>query len=154
VVLGKIVKFGFTCLTVKVDTTAGQPAVVVGLEFCRVLLLTAARAERLRDTGVVNLPIRRMITKRIDFMSKPSLSVFPHDVPEPTSRRELELDRITGTAAPNTVSLPVGKLVPLLLQAAQNDCAWLNDFAEDNVRIDADLYDVLLAYQRMQERAA
>ena len=84
-------------------------------------------------------------------MSKPSLSVFPV---ASHSRRELELDRLTGTAAPKTVSLPVGKLVPLLMDAARNDRAWLKDFADDNVVIDADLYDVLLAYQRMQEQAA
>ncbi len=59
----------------------------------------------------------------------------------------MELDRLSGTAAPKTVTLPVGKLVPLLLDAAKNKRAWLSDFAEDNVRIDADLYDVLLAYQ-------
>ena len=87
-------------------------------------------------------------------MSKPSLHVFRNDVPNRKGRRELELDRLTGTAAPKTVTLPVGKLVPLLLDAARSDRAWLNDFADDTVRLDADLYDVLLAYQQMQERSA
>ena len=82
-------------------------------------------------------------------MSKPSLKVVR---PE---RRERELDRIAGAAEPKTVSVPLGKIVPLLMDAANNDRAWLSDFAEDTVRIDADLYDVLLAYQQqMSTRAA
>ena len=48
----------------------------------------------------------------------------------------------------------MGKIVPLLMDAVSNDRAWLNDFAEDTIRIDADLYDVLLAYQQIQTRDA
>ena len=85
-------------------------------------------------------------------MSKPALRLFQsHDN---TGRRERELDRITGTAEPKTVAVPLGKVVPLLMDAVSNDRAWLSDFAEDTVRIDADLYDVLLAYQQIQSRAA
>jgi len=82
-------------------------------------------------------------------MSKPALKLFQsHD------RRERELDRIAGAAEPKTVAVPLGKVVPLLMDAVTNDRAWLNDFADDTVRIDADLYDVLLAYQQIQSRAA
>ncbi len=92
-------------------------------------------------------------------MPKPSLRVFRANTPEEVSdrvqgRRERELDRISGAAEPKTVTVPVGKLVPLLMDAAKHQRAWLKDFAEDAVRIDADLYDVLLAYQQMQQRAA
>lgn len=52
------------------------------------------------------------------------------------------------------MSIALGQIVPLLIDAAQNDRAWLNDFADDTVRIDADLYDVLLAYQGLQSRRA
>lgn len=69
-------------------------------------------------------------------------------------RAELELDRISGAAEPKTVSLPLGKLVPLLIDAATHDRAWLGDFQDDPVRIDVDLYDVLLAYQQLRQRAA
>ena len=69
-------------------------------------------------------------------------------------RRQLELDRITGVAEPKTVSVSLHQIVPLLIDAANNDRAWLNDFAEDTVRIDADLYDVLLAYQQFRNYAA
>ena len=85
-------------------------------------------------------------------MSKPVLKVFKsHDN---TARRERELDRITGTAEPKTVAVPFGKIVPLLMDAVAHERAWLSDFAEDTVRVDADLYEVLLAYQQIQSRAA
>ncbi len=85
-------------------------------------------------------------------MSKPALKIFQsHDS---TDRRERELDRIAGAAEPKTVAVPLGKVVPLLMDAVANDRAWLNDFADDTVQIDADLYDVLLAYQQIQSRAA
>lgn len=83
-------------------------------------------------------------------MSKPSLRVFQPVVS--SDRKERELDRLSGTAAPKTVSIALEKIVPLLIDAASNDRAWLNDFAEDTVRIDADLYEVLLAYQRMRSQ--
>ena len=53
-----------------------------------------------------------------------------------------------------TDAVPLGKIVPLLMDAVENDRAWLNDFSDDTVRIDADLYEVLLAYQQLQSRAA
>jgi hypothetical protein len=85
-------------------------------------------------------------------MSKPKLRVFSAETQNEQSQREL--DRITGTAEARTVAVPLGKVVPLLMDAWENERAWLNDFAEDLVRIDSDLYDVLLAYQTMQQRAA
>ena len=69
-------------------------------------------------------------------------------------RTELELARIAGTAKPKTVKLPLGKLVPLLMDAVKHERVWLQDFAEDPIQLDADLYDVLLAYQSLRERAA
>ncbi|MEM9644161.1 MAG: hypothetical protein AAF989_04125 [Planctomycetota bacterium] len=69
-------------------------------------------------------------------------------------RTERELDRIAGAADAKTVSLSVRSLVPLLMEAAECDRTWLQDFAEDPVRIDADLYDVLLAYQQLSQQRA
>ena len=85
-------------------------------------------------------------------MSKPALRLFPGQ--ENSDRRERELDRISGTADPKTVAVPLAKIVPLLMDAVSNDRAWLTDFADDTIRIDADLYEVLLAYQQIQTRAA
>ncbi len=84
-------------------------------------------------------------------MSKPSLRLF--SPANSDTRRERELDRITGSAEPKTVSVPLGMMVPLLIDAAKADRVWLTDFADDTVRIDADLYEVLLAYGRMRQTA-
>ncbi|TWU51894.1 hypothetical protein [Rubripirellula reticaptiva] len=85
-------------------------------------------------------------------MSKPSLRIFPASASN--ARREREIDRMTGSAAAKTVAIPLGKMVPLLLDAARADRAWLSDFADDTVRVDADLYEVLLAYSQMNQREA
>jgi hypothetical protein len=88
-------------------------------------------------------------------MSKPSLSLFRSPDAGPNAgRAQRELDRISGTADPRTVMLPLGKLVPLLIDAVEHERVWLKDFAEDPVHIDADFYDVLLAYQKLREQAA
>ena len=84
-------------------------------------------------------------------MSKPTLRISQ---PNNESRQQRELDRITGTADPKTVAVPLGKIVPLLIDASQSNRAWLNDFSEDLVKIDADLYEVLLAYGDLTKRAA
>jgi hypothetical protein len=42
----------------------------------------------------------------------------------------------------------------LLMDAAEKNRLWLNDFADETVQIDADLYEVLLAYERMRRRDA
>lgn len=84
-------------------------------------------------------------------MSNQKLRLFSPANSVASNRRERELDRLTGTAEPKTVAVPLGKVVPLLLDAAHNDRNWLNDFADDLIRIDADLYDVIMAYSQMQK---
>lgn len=46
-----------------------------------------------------------------------------------------------------TVTVPLGEILPLLADAVQSDRTWLRDFADDEVTISTDLYEVLLAYQ-------
>lgn len=69
-------------------------------------------------------------------------------------RQQRELETLSGTAEPKTVAISLAQIVPLLIDAKENNRAWLADFANDSVRIDADLYEVLLAYQQLQQRAA
>jgi hypothetical protein len=85
-------------------------------------------------------------------MPQPKLRVLTDD--NHSESRERELDRISGAAEKRTVSVPLGKIVPLLMDAAKHRRAWLEDFSEDLIRIDSDLYEVLLAYQQMQRAAA
>ena len=68
-----------------------------------------------------------------------------------SDRQQRELDRITGVGAPKSVEVSMSQIVPLLLDAAGSDRGWLQDFANDTVRIDADLYEVLLAYKQFRE---
>ncbi len=84
----------------------------------------------------------------------PGWKVWNHDDSQPESadaadRRERELDQITGTAPQKTRSIPLKHLAPLLMDASRVSRAWLEDFADDMVIIDADLHEVLLAYQKM-----
>ena len=69
-----------------------------------------------------------------------------------SDRQQRELDRLSGVAKAKTVNLTVGQIVPLLMHALESNRTWLKDFADDTVRIDADLYDVLLAYQQIIDR--
>lgn len=71
------------------------------------------------------------------------------DAPDPRWMREL--DQIAGTAPKRTRSVPVKLLAPLLIDAIKRNSTWLNDFADDVVVIDADLHEVLLAYQKIQQ---
>ena len=61
-----------------------------------------------------------------------------------------ELDQITGTGPKKTRSVPIKMLAPLLVAAQKRNSSWLQDFEDDLVEIDADLHEVLLAYQKIQ----
>ena len=71
-----------------------------------------------------------------------------------SKRTEHELDRLAGNLDPRTVTVRLATIVPLLLDAVEKNRTWLSDFADDTVRLDADLYEVLLAYQGLREGAA
>ncbi len=49
--------------------------------------------------------------------------------------------------ASNTVTVPLGEVLPLLADAVNSRRTWLRDFANDEIRISTDLYEVILAYQ-------
>ncbi len=68
--------------------------------------------------------------------------------------REQELDRLSGESETKTVQVPLSKVVPLLLDAAGHQRAWLDDFSEDLISMNSDLYDILLAYQQIKDRSA
>ena len=55
---------------------------------------------------------------------------------------------------PERISLPLGDVFPLLADAVQSNRAWLHDFADDEIRISTDLYEVLLAYQHFRRPSA
>jgi hypothetical protein len=61
-----------------------------------------------------------------------------------------EIDRIAGTAAPKKIEVSLADIAPVIADAVASGRGWLADFADDTVQIDADLYEVLLAYQQMR----
>jgi len=48
----------------------------------------------------------------------------------------------------------MGEILPLLVDAAQSRRTWLRDFADEEVSISMDLYEVLLAYQHYRRPSA
>lgn len=53
-----------------------------------------------------------------------------------------------------TVTVPLHEVLPLLADAVQSDRTWLRDFAEDEITVSMDLYEVLLAYQHYRRPSA
>ncbi|MDA0658248.1 MAG: hypothetical protein O2931_01305 [Planctomycetota bacterium] len=54
----------------------------------------------------------------------------------------------------NSVTLPLSEVIPILLSAVHEERGWLNDFADDEVTLSTDLYEVLLAYQHYRRPSA
>jgi hypothetical protein len=48
---------------------------------------------------------------------------------------------------PQMVTVPLGEVLPLLADAVNARRTWLRDFAQDDISISTDLYEVILAYQ-------
>ena len=57
-----------------------------------------------------------------------------------------------GAKAP-MVAVPFGEMLAALAEALVSDSAFLMDFAEDEVQLTPDLYDVLIAFRRMRDAA-
>lgn len=55
---------------------------------------------------------------------------------------------------PETVTVNLGDVLPLLADAVASERTWLRDFENDEITITADLYEVLLAYQYYRHPAA
>ena len=54
----------------------------------------------------------------------------------------------------NTVNLPLGEVLPLLMDAVKSRRQWVGDFFDDEITISSDLYEVLLAYQHFRRPSA
>ena len=54
----------------------------------------------------------------------------------------------------DTVSLPLGEVLPLLMDAVKSRRQWVGDFFDDEITISSDLYEVLLAYQHFRRPSA
>ena len=81
-----------------------------------------------------------------------SLRIFPPSSVVDGSTEEL--DRIAGVSPSKRVEVSLADLAPVIADAFASGRGWLEDFADDTVQIDADLYEVLLAYQQMRRLEA
>lgn len=65
-------------------------------------------------------------------------TTLPHDLDQTSSMHEDAM-----------VTVSAGDFFHLLQDAVQTNRVWIKDFADDQVAISRDLYEVLLAYQRL-----
>lgn len=52
------------------------------------------------------------------------------------------------------ITLPLGEVLPLLLDAVRARRTWVEDFSDDQITVSSDLYEVLLAYQHFRRPSA
>lgn len=58
------------------------------------------------------------------------------------------------TARPSKMKkVRLKQIVRVLFDAAKSDRTWLSDFAEDEIKISADLYETLTLYRRLRPSA-
>ena len=69
-----------------------------------------------------------------------------HDMPRS------EIGHMPPSSQKVTVSL--GEIFPLLADAVRSERTWLRDFADDEVTISHDLYELVLAYQHYHRPTA
>jgi hypothetical protein len=54
----------------------------------------------------------------------------------------------------DVVGVPLGEILPLLVDAVRSQRTWLADFQDEEVTISSDLYEVILAYQHFRRPSA
>jgi len=62
-------------------------------------------------------------------------------------------DENVATLAEPEVTITLGEITQILTDAANSRRAWVKDFAEDELRISSDLYEVLQTYWNMRPSA-
>jgi hypothetical protein len=62
-------------------------------------------------------------------------------------------DSAAALPEPDKVTVPLADVFPLLAEAARSRRAWLSDFADDQITISQDLYEVIVAYQHYRRPA-
>ena len=67
--------------------------------------------------------------------------------------RLFDPDQQKGTLSPRQKKVRLGEILNVLTEAARHDRTWLTDFADDEIRISADLYEVLTTYRRLRPSA-
>ena len=80
-------------------------------------------------------------------MAQPHLRIYYGPEQSVAADTPVELDRQL-----QPVRVQLRDVIPLLRDAVRSDRAWLRDFAEEEITMSSDLYEVLLAYQHYCRR--
>ena len=67
--------------------------------------------------------------------------------------RLFDPDNQMATLAPRQKKMRLREIITVLDEAVRNDRTWLSDFGDDEVKISADLYEVLTTYSRLRPSA-
>jgi hypothetical protein len=78
----------------------------------------------------------------MDSMSVRHLRVY-HGPEQSPRLQAFDTDRTSR----RTVTVPLGDVVQALADAVRHRRSWVDDFAQDEVTISTDLYEIILAYQ-------
>jgi hypothetical protein len=81
-------------------------------------------------------------------MGQPRLRIYYGPSDEGTQTLE------AAAPARENITIPLGEVFPLLADAVSDERTWLRDFADDEVTISTDLYEVILAYQHFRRPSA
>jgi len=82
-------------------------------------------------------------------MSRTHLRIYNGPAEDPPAVRLVQTENTR-----ETVTVPLTEVMPLLADAVRSERTWLSDFAEDEITISMDLYEVLLAYQHYRRPSA
>ncbi len=81
-------------------------------------------------------------------MSQSRLRVYygPEEVATQVARSTIPLRQ--------EVTLPLGEVLPLLIEAVESRRQWVGDFRDDEITISSDLYEVLLEFRSSRPTSA
>jgi hypothetical protein len=82
-------------------------------------------------------------------MSRTQLRIYTGPAEDPSAVKLTQADNTR-----QTVTVPLAEVLPLLADAVRSERTWLTDFADDEITISMDLYEVLLAYQHYRRPSA
>lgn len=80
-------------------------------------------------------------------MAHPRLKVF-------VGQSDLETTFPETLPLARTVTVQLGEILPALLDAVKRNRTWVQDFADDEITISADLHEILLAYDHFRRPSA
>ena len=70
-----------------------------------------------------------------------------------TGFEESNVQTLEEHPAENCVAMTFGELAQIVAHAAKTRRTWLKDFAEEDVQVSNDLYEILTAYSRLRPGA-